>query len=206
MRGLFATQRPGALVGSDEAGDEVVRGILGDLVGRAELRDLARPSAGSRPGRRAGTASSMSWVTKTMVLSSSRCRRERLGLQLFAHDRVDRAERLVHQQDVRVDGEAASHADPLLLAAGELAGVALGERTGRGRRHPSVRGPARGPPSRATPVSTGHCRDVVDHREVGQQPGVLQHVADAAAKRHGIAPGDGFAVDRDSPPVGRSGG
>ena len=70
----------------------------------------------------------MSCVTKTMVLSSSRCRRSSLGLQLFAHDRVDRAERLVHQQDVRVDGEAAGHADALLLAAGELARVALGER------------------------------------------------------------------------------
>lgn len=42
---------------------------------------------------------------------------QRLALEVGAHERVDGAERLVHQQDVRVDGEAARDADALLLAA-----------------------------------------------------------------------------------------
>jgi hypothetical protein len=52
---------------------------------------------------------------------------ERLGLQFAADDRVDGAERLVHQQDVGIGGEPAGDADALLLAAGELARVAVGE-------------------------------------------------------------------------------
>ncbi len=71
----------------------------------------------------------MSCVTNTMVLSSSRCRRSSLLLQLGAHDRVDGAERLVHEQDVGVDREPARNADALLLAARELARVAVGERS-----------------------------------------------------------------------------
>ena len=52
---------------------------------------------------------------------------EQLLLQLGADDRVDGAEWLVHQQDVRVDRESAGDADALLLAARELARVAIGE-------------------------------------------------------------------------------
>ena len=54
---------------------------------------------------------------------------EYLGLQLVADDRVDRAERLVHEQDVGIDRETARHPDALLLPAGELA-------TGNGPRAP----------------------------------------------------------------------
>ena len=50
---------------------------------------------------------------------------EELALQLGPHDRVDRAERLVHQQDVRVGGEGAGDADALLLTTGQLRRVLL---------------------------------------------------------------------------------
>ena len=46
-------------------------------------------------------------------------------LQDFAGLRVERGERLVHQQDRRVDGERAHQADALLHAAGELIGIML---------------------------------------------------------------------------------
>ena len=49
---------------------------------------------------------------------------EQLVLEPLPGDRVDGAERLVHQHHGRVGGEAAGDADPLLLAAGELARVA----------------------------------------------------------------------------------
>ena len=53
---------------------------------------------------------------------------QELVLQRAAHDRVDGAERLVHQQHGRVGGERPGDADALLLAAGELARVAVGHR------------------------------------------------------------------------------
>ena len=68
----------------------------------------------------------MSWVTKTIVLRISRLQAQELVLQALAVDRVDRAERLVHQHQRRVGGERAGHADALALAAGELRGIARG--------------------------------------------------------------------------------
>jgi hypothetical protein len=52
---------------------------------------------------------------------------QELVLQALAVDRVDRAERLVHQHHRRVDGEGAGDPDPLLLAARELRREAVGE-------------------------------------------------------------------------------
>ena len=54
-------------------------------------------------------------------------------------DRVDRAEGLVHQQHGRVGGQGPGHANPLLLAAGELRRVAVGEVCGRARRDREAR-------------------------------------------------------------------
>ena len=65
-------------------------------------------------------ASSMSWVTKTIVLRISLLQAQELVLQALAVDRVDRAERLVHEHQRRVGGQGAGHADALALAAGEL--------------------------------------------------------------------------------------
>ena len=50
-----------------------------------------------------------------------------LVLHPLAGDLVERAERLVHQQQPRALGERPGDRDPLLHAAGELVGVALGE-------------------------------------------------------------------------------
>ena len=52
---------------------------------------------------------------------------QELVLQALAVDRVDRAEGLVHQHHQGVRGERPRHPDPLLLAAGELRRVAVGE-------------------------------------------------------------------------------
>ena len=50
---------------------------------------------------------------------------QQLILQPHAVDGVDGAKRLVHQHDGRVRCQRARDAHPLLLATGELAGVAL---------------------------------------------------------------------------------
>ena len=95
-------------------------------------------------------ASSMSCVTSTIVLRSSFCSDDQLLLQLAADDRVDRAERLVHQQHGRVGRERAGHPDPLLLPARELVRVALGEGRVAARRSSSARGRALAPSPAAT--------------------------------------------------------
>ena len=108
---------------------------------RRTRRRTHRPgSSGSRPACRTGRAcppwrriailspiliaSSMSWVTNTTVLRTRSCSREELVLQPRAVDRVDRAERLVHQHQRRVGGQRARHADPLALPARELGRIA----------------------------------------------------------------------------------
>ena len=55
---------------------------------------------------------------------------EELVLEPLAADRVDRAERLVHQHDRRIGRQRASHADTLSLAARQLARVAIAVRAG----------------------------------------------------------------------------
>ena len=55
---------------------------------------------------------------------------QELVLEPRARDRVDGAERLVHQQHRRVGAQGAGHADPLALAARQLRRVAVAERVG----------------------------------------------------------------------------
>ena len=76
------------------------------------------------------TASSMSWVTNTIVLRDLALEAQELVLQPGAGHGVDRAERLVHQQHRRVGGERAGDADALALPAGELRRVAVAVRAG----------------------------------------------------------------------------
>ena len=61
---------------------------------------------------------------KTMVLPSSCLQLDELLLHLAADQRVERGERLVHEQHVGVGGEGAGEADALLHAAGQLARAA----------------------------------------------------------------------------------
>ena len=56
---------------------------------------------------------------------------EEFALELHTGHRIQRAERFVHQEDRRIDGERPGHADPLALAAGELRGPARRERRRR---------------------------------------------------------------------------
>ena len=68
------------------------------------------------------TASSIEWVTKTIAVGRSLPDAQQLELQDLARLRIDRRERLVHQQHVRLDGERARQPAALLHAAGHLIG------------------------------------------------------------------------------------
>ena len=103
---------------------------------------------------------------------------EELVLEALARDRVDRAERLVHQHQRRVRGERAREADALPLPARELSRVALrvsaassptsSSSSARPLADPLLR-PAEQPRNRADVVADGEMRKEAD---------LLDHVAD----------------------------
>ena len=121
---------------------------------------------------------------------------QELVLEAFAPDRVDRAERLVHEHDRRIRGEGASHADALALAAGELARISVTV----GRLEPDEveqlvrpRADALGRPAQ----EARHDPDVLGDGEVRKEADLLDDVADASPKldrgqAHDVAP-----IDRD---------
>ena len=133
------------------------------------------------------TASSIEWVTSTMVLPV-RCQISSSDwLICVAGDGVERAERLVHQQDRGIERQGAGDRDALAHAAGELArplvaGVAeadqvqhrLGALPQRRARHGLV-------------GDAAQQGGVVERVLPGQQVGVLEHEADHAPARR-LAP------------------
>ena len=72
-------------------------------------------------------ASSWSWVTWMKVMPDLGLDALELDLHLPAQLEVERAERLVEQQHLRVVDQGARQRHPLLLAAGELGRLARGE-------------------------------------------------------------------------------
>ena len=101
-----------------------------------------------------------------------------LELHVLAQLLVERAERLVHQQDVGLDHHGAGERHALLLAAGQAADRALAEiveRTLPQRlRHAAFELGAGDP---AHPQAIG---DVLEHVRCGKQRVVLEHHADVA--------------------------
>ena len=147
------SRRPGAASSSAGVGE------LGELAADAQHRDLV-----AELDRLVDVVGDEHDGLAQLALQA-----QELVLQLLAHDRVDGAERLVHQHHRRVGGQRPGDADALLLAAGQLGRVALGERRVAGR-------PARAAPSpaaRAFALSLAeqqrHGRDVVDDGAVREE-------------------------------------
>ena len=80
--------------------------------------------------------------------------------QLDAHLRVERAERLVEQQDLRLDGQRARERHPLALAARQLGRVALAEAVQLHQRQQLV--------DLAAPLSFGDLADAQAERDVAR--------------------------------------
>ena len=108
--------------------------------------------------------------------------RLQLELHLLAQLQVERAERLVQQQDARTVDESAGERDPLLLAAGELPRLpltqALADRPSRGSRRPGR--------ARRAPFTTAAARperDVLGDRQMREERIRLEDGVDVALVR-----------------------
>ena len=141
------------------------------------------------------SASSWSCVTKTNVMPSVSCERLELDLQILAQAGVERAERLVEQEDARPQHEGAGQGDALLLTARELPGLALleaGQLHQRERLADGLRALRLG-----DLLVLEAERDVVGDVEVREQGVALEHRVDVAAVRRRLR--DILAVQQDAP-------
>ena len=122
--------------------------------------------------------------------AAARPDREQLTLKLLAGERIERAERLVHQQDAGVVGEHARDGDALLHAARELVRVAIGRALEPDQLHELVRDLV--DLAARQPALARAEADVLAHRHPGEQRIVLEHHAAVAAGGC-----DALAVDED---------
>ena len=172
-------ERPVATVATDEPGHEVVDGVGQQVGGVGHLRELA---ADPQDGHLVAELDRLVDVVRDEEdgLAELALQAQELVLQLVADDGVDRGEGLVHEHHRGVGGEGARHPYALLLPAGQLAGVAL--REGGVEPDPLQQLHRAGPGLRLVPAEQlGDGADVVEHRAVREQAGVLDDVADAAA-------------------------
>ena len=142
-------------VAADEVGHELVHRVLEDLLRRVVLGE---PAALAEDRDAVADLDRLVDVVRDEDdrLAQLLLQAQELVLEPRAHDRVDRAERLVHQHQRRVRGERAREADALALAAGELGREALPVRLpGRGRRARAARRRAPGSAVRCQPSSRG---------------------------------------------------
>ena len=122
---------------------------------------------------------------------------EELVLQVRAVDRVDRAERLVHQHQRRVGRERARDADALALAAGELRRIAARHLLGVEADQREQLLHARVGAVLLPAEQPRHGRDVLGDRQVREQPDLLDHVADLAAQLAHVAVQHALPAEQD---------
>src|SRR5262245_58014705 len=121
------------------------------------------------------------------------------ALKLAAHlgpgQRIERAEWFVHQQYRRVDGPRARHADALALSAGQVTritvGVNLRVEADQVEQFIDSRADAVFWPA----LQPRHDRHVAPDGHMREQPDLLQHVSDPAAKLDRIPIGGRAALD-----------
>jgi hypothetical protein len=120
--------------------------------------------------------------------------REELVLQLRPHDGIDGRVRLVHEQHRRIGGQRASHAHPLLLPARQRRGVAVEQPPVEPQQVGQFVHPV-GDAATVPAQKLGDRGDVVGHRAVREQSGLLDDVADPAAQLVGRPGADVDSVD-----------
>ena len=118
---------------------------------------------------------------------------DEFALKFGASDRIERAKRLVHQENGRIDREGAGNTDALTLAAGKFARVTSGIfawiETDEMEEMVDAGGNASGIPV----FETGNESNIFCDSEMRKEAGLLNDITDMAAQADGI-PGDGGAA------------
>src|SRR5262249_27916050 len=111
---------------------------------------------------------------------------DELALKVAARDGIDRAKGLIHEHDGRIGGERARHADALALAAGKLVRKSICEGIGfeadQGEQLANALASALLRPALEPRDEADVGLDVV----MGQEPYLLNDVADASPQSNGI--------------------
>ena len=188
-------QRPITPVPPREIRHEVINGVRQQVCRVGQLREPAtRPQYGDLVAQLDGLVDVVS--DEDDGLTEIDLETEELVLKLLAHDRVHRAEGLIHEHHGRVSRQSASHTDTLLLAAGELRGITLRE-AGR-QAHPLEElksagfGPAFVPAQQPRDGS-----NVRDYGAVREKASVLDDVSDAPPKLRLVHLGGVLVVNPD---------
>ena len=183
-----------AAVGAHEVGHELVGRAGEDLVGRAVLDQLAVLEDGDPVAHLDGLVDVVR--DEDDRLADLGVQAQEVVLQPIAGDRVDGAEGLVHEHDRLAGGHRAGDADALALAARELAGVALGVALLEPDELEQFADA--GADALLVPAEQPrHRPDVVLHAHVGEQPDLLEDVADAAAQLGQVQAPHALVADRD---------
>lgn len=125
MSRLLQTQCPGPALRTDKGGDKIIGWILNNFTGAAYLELLC---AGRENHHLVTEQECLINVMgdKDDGFSEFPLESKQLFLQLGANDRVNCAEGLIHEQDVRIRGKCSGDTDSLLLASRELVRIAVG--------------------------------------------------------------------------------
>ena len=161
-----------------------------------------RPSCMSSNRSPRKPASPRSCVTSTTVLLQRLEGLAQVGLEVGADDRVEGAERLVQEQQRRVEHQGAHQADALPLPSGHLRGImveTLRREAGQLGQLFQALADAAGLPAEMA----GQERDVAAGRQVGEQAAVLHDEADALAQLAGGGRRHLHAVEGHGAFVGR---
>ena len=124
---------------------------------------------------------------------------QELVLEAVAADRVDRAERLVHEHDRRIGGQRPGDADPLALSTGQLVRVSVAIGAGLQADQLEQLVDALADACRLPAQQLRDDGHVVADRLVRKEPDLLDHVADAAAQLDRRQAHDVLAADGDAP-------
>ena len=119
-------------------------------------------------------------------LPQARRQRSEFSLQLGAGDRIERAKRLIHQEDWRIARQGSRDAHTLTLAAGKFAGVPTGEfgkiQTDECEHFANTVADACFWPA----FEARHQRNVALDGPVREQTDILNDITDAATQTDGI--------------------
>lgn len=164
------------VVFADEVGDEGIDRMLVDALGRVDLLDGALMEHGDAVGH--GERLTLVVGDEDHGDAERTLQMFDLQLHLLAQVLVERPERLVHQDELRVEDERPGERHALLLPAGELLGVAFGVllEADHGQRPPY---PRLDLVDRKLAYPQGKAQ-VVGHGHVGKERIVLKDHADVA--------------------------